>query len=102
MGTLTFIKSVLKKLRERKMPTKVTQIPMREVNGKFTYDYETKVEMFRHCYESFKPWHGEVFFYLCMEEHALWRDVMGFEFASNNQFEEMMNMHYMNKIKALS
>ena len=101
MGTLTFIKSVLKKLRARQLPTKVTQIPMREVNGKFTYDYDTKVEMFRHCYESFRPWHGKVFFYLCMEEHALWRDVFGFEFASNNQFEQMMNLSYMQKIKAL-
>ncbi len=102
MGTLTFIKSVLKKLYKRELKTKVTQIPMREVNGKRTYDYETKKEMFSHCYNSFKPWHGKVFFYMCMEEHSLWRDVFGYEYASNNQFEEMMNHFYMQKIKAIS
>ncbi len=102
MGTLTFIKSVLKKLYKRELKTKVTQIPMREVNGKRTYDYETKKEMFSHCYNSFKPWYGKVFFYMCMEEHSLWRDVFGYEYASNNQFEEMMNHFYMQKIRAIS
>lgn len=101
MGTLTFIKSVLKRLHQRELKTKVTQIPMRDVNGKKTYDYQTKLEMFRHCYESLKPWQGEVFFYLCMEEHSLWRDVFGYEFVSNNQFEEMMNSFYMAKIRSL-
>ncbi|NPA27451.1 MAG: hypothetical protein GXN91_00145, partial [Epsilonproteobacteria bacterium] len=102
MGTLTFIKSVLKKLYKRELKTKVTQIPMREVNGKRTYDYKTKLEMFSHCYNSFKPWHKDVFFYMCMEEHSLWKDVFGYEFSSNNQFEEIMNSFYMSKIRAIS
>ena len=101
MGTLTFIKPVIKKLRDRGLKTKVTQIPMREVNGKRTYDYKTKLEMFKHCYNSFKPWHGKVFFYMCMEEHSLWKEVFGYEYASNNQFENMMNSFYMQKINSL-
>jgi spore photoproduct lyase len=101
MGTLTFIKSVLKKLQKRDLKTKVTQIPLRDVNHKKTYDYETKLEMFRHCYNSFKPWHKDVFFYMCMEEHSLWKDVFGYEYSSNNQFEDMMNSFYMAKINNL-
>ena len=101
MGTLTFIKPVIKRLRERELKSKVTQIPMRDVNGKKTYDYETKLEMFKGCYDALKPWRKEVFFYLCMEEHSLWREVFGYEFVSNNQFEEMMNSFYMAKIRSL-
>jgi spore photoproduct lyase len=102
MGTLTFIKPVIKRLQQRELKTKVTQIPMRDVNGKKTYDYETKLEMFKSCYKALKPWHGEVFFYLCMEEHSLWRDVFGYEFVSNGQFEEMMNSAYLAKIRSIS
>jgi len=102
MGTLTFIKPVLKRVRKRELKTKVTQIPMRDINGKMGYDYATKLEMFRECYQTFKPWHKKVFFYLCMEEHTLWRDVFGYEFVSNNQFEEIMNSFYMNKIRSLT
>jgi spore photoproduct lyase len=102
MGTLTFIKPVLKRLHQRELKTKVTQIPMRDVNGKKSYDYERKLEMFRSCYDGLKEWRGKVFFYLCMEEHTLWRDVFGYEFVSNNQFEEMMNSFYMAKIRAIS
>jgi len=100
LGTLTFIKPVIKKLRERKMRTKIYQMPMEEVNGKLSYPREMKLEMFRHAYDSFSPWHGRVFFYMCMEPHDLWRDVFGYEFSSNEQFEEMMKSSYMAKIEA--
>jgi spore photoproduct lyase len=101
MGTLTFIKPVLKRLQKRDLKSKVTQIPMVDVNGKRGYDYDRKVEMFRHCYETLKPWREEVFFYLCMEEHNLWRDVFGYEFENNSLFEEAMNSFYMKKIDDL-
>ena len=97
-GTLTFIKPVMQKLRERGIKSKILQIPMHDASGKFSYPLEVKEEMFKHAYESFAPWHSgegdDVFFYLCMEEHSLWRTCFGYEYASNNHFEESMLAAY--------
>ncbi len=99
LGTLTFIKPVIQKLRQRELKSKILQMPFENINGKQSYDLETKKEMFKHAYESFKPWHKDVYFYLCMEAHSLWKDVFGYEYATNNQMEDMMKMSYMNKIR---
>ncbi|MEA3315135.1 MAG: hypothetical protein U9Q30_04705 [Campylobacterota bacterium] len=100
MGTLTFIKPVIKQLREREMKTKILQMPFENINGKQSYSLDIKKEMFKHCYDSFKPWHNKVYFYICMEEHSLWKDVFGYEYSSNNQFEDFMLSNYMNKISS--
>ena len=97
-GTLTFIKPVIKQLREREFKTKITQIPHTDASGKTSYPYATKVEMFKHAYESFKPWHKDVFFYMCMEEHSLWMDTFGYQYATNNDFERAMLSSYTKKI----
>lgn len=98
MGTLTFIKPVIKQLREREMKTKILQMPFENINGKQSYSLEVKKEMFKHCYDSFKSWHNKVYFYLCMEDHSLWKDIFGYEYSSNNQFEDFMLSNYMDKI----
>jgi spore photoproduct lyase len=97
-GTLTFIKPVIKKLREREFRTKITQIPFTDANGKSSYPQATKVEMFKHAYESFKPWHKDVFFYLCMEEHNMWKETFGYQYSTNNDFENAMLSAYTKKI----
>jgi spore photoproduct lyase len=102
MGTLTFIKPVIKKLRERELKSKILQMPFEDINGKKSYSIEIKKEMFKHLYDSFKPWHNKVYFYMCMEAHSLWMDVFGYEYASNYQMEDMMKMSYMSKINNLS
>lgn len=99
LGTLTFIKPVIKKLRERELKTKILQMPFESINGKQSYSLETKIEMFKHAYENFKEWHKDVYFYLCMEDHSLWSKVFGFEYASNNQMEDMMKMSYKKSIE---
>ena len=99
MGTLTFIKPVIKQLREREMKTKILQMPFENINGKQSYSLEVKKEMFKHCYDSFKSWHNKVYFYLCMEDHSLWKEVFGYEYSSNNQFEDFMLNNYMGKIE---
>jgi spore photoproduct lyase len=99
MGTLTFIKPVIKQLREREMKTKILQMPFENINGKQSYSLDTKKEMFQHCYNSFKSWHNKVYFYLCMEDNSLWKDVFGYEYSSNNQFEDFMLNNYMDKIE---
>ena len=97
-GTLTFIKPVIKQLREREFRSKITQIPHEDASGKTSYPHATKVEMFKHAYESFAAWHGSVFFYLCMEEHRMWKETFGYEYATNNNFENAMLGAYCKKI----
>ena len=97
-GTLTFIKPVIKQLRSRDFHTKITQIPHTDASGKTSYPKETKVAMFKHAYESFSPWHNKVFFYLCMEDHHLWRECFGYEYATNNDFEREMLFSYTQKL----
>jgi len=98
-GTLTFIKPVIKKLRERELKTKILQMPFETINGKQSYSLDVKKEMFKHAYNSFKSWHKKVYFYLCMEDHTLWKEVFDYEYSSNNQFEDFMLNNYMDKIK---
>ena len=103
-GTLTFIKPVIKQLRGREFKSKITQIPHEDASGKTSYPDATKVEMFKHAYESFKPWHTEVskdekvFFYLCMEEHHMWAKTFGYQYSTNNDFEHAMLEAYCNKL----
>jgi spore photoproduct lyase len=100
-GTLTFIKPVIKQLRDRNFKSKILQMPLVDANAKQSYPLETKQEMFKHAYDSFSPWHDKVFFYLCMEEHSLWRSVFGYEYASNNHFEEAMLKAYKDKLSTI-
>ncbi|MDY0124254.1 spore photoproduct lyase family protein [Sulfurimonas sp.] len=98
-GTLTFIKPVIKQLRERDFRSKITQMPLVDASGKSSYPIETKVEMFKHAYESFAPWHKEVFFYLCMEEHEMWKEAFGYQYSTNNDFERAMLAAYTKKLE---
>lgn len=101
-GTLTFIKPVIKQLRGREFHTKITQIPHENASGKTSYPDNTKVEMFKHAYESFAPWQqgdDKVFFYLCMEEHQMWAKTFGFQYSTNNDFEREMLSAYCYKTR---
>ena len=87
-GSVTFIKPVIKALRQRAAATKMLQMEMVPgAKGKLSYPDELKAEMFSHMYASFRPWHDEVFFYLCMEQAALWYETFGFSYATNDEFE---------------
>ncbi len=98
IGTLTFIKSVIKKIRDRDFYSKILQIPMVDASGKLSYPKETKIEMFKFLYDSLSKWHSKVYFYLCMENHSLWKEVFGMEYPTNESFEMDMKLHYMKKI----
>ncbi len=101
MGTLTFIKPVLKKIRLRAQKSKILQMPLVDANGKYSYPLSLKEEMFSTLYQAFAPWHGNVFFYLCMEDESLWHKVFGYEYANNEAFEEAMLRAYTQKIKGI-
>ncbi|MDZ7354250.1 MAG: hypothetical protein ONB56_05675 [candidate division KSB1 bacterium] len=87
-GSVTLIKPVLHKIRELGYATKISQMEMvPDPHGKLTYPDEIKVMMFRRMYEAFAPWHGVVFFYLCMEKAEIWRQTFGYVYPDNETFE---------------
>ncbi len=101
LGTLTFIKPVMKKLRHRAMRSKILQMPLVDAAGKLSYPLPIKEEMFRFAYHSLTPWHKKVFFYMCMEDHSLWKRVFGYEYPTNESFELDMKYSYLAKIESL-
>ncbi|NOZ10017.1 MAG: hypothetical protein GXP09_03060 [Gammaproteobacteria bacterium] len=87
-GSVTLIKPVIKKIREQGNPSRILQMDfVSDPHGKLTYPDETKVLMFRKMYDSFRPWHGKVLIYLCMEKPEIWQQAFGFVYSSNQQFE---------------
>ena len=100
MGTLTYIKSVMREIRKRAIPTQILKMPMVDSDGKQSYPDEIKLALFSHVYNSFpENWKRDVFYYLCMENPRLWKPVFGFEYASNDEFETAMKNAYLDKIK---
>jgi spore photoproduct lyase len=100
LGTLTYIKPVIKQLRSRPgFHSKILQMPLVESDGKLSYPRSVKEMMFRFAYQGLEAWHNEVFFYLCMENHDLWQSVFGFEYASNQALETAMKNAYIGKIR---
>ncbi|OOZ37743.1 SPL family radical SAM protein [Solemya velesiana gill symbiont] len=102
LGTLTFIKPVIKKIREQGSRSQILKMPMVDTEGKLSYPGEIKLELFSHAYNSFSSqWQKEVFFYLCMENHNIWKPVFGIEYESNEAFEQAMKQSYSGKIERL-
>jgi spore photoproduct lyase len=102
IGTLTFIKPVLKKLRREGRASRILQMPLVESAGKWSYPPEVKVALFRTLYRAFgEEWRERVFFYLCMEDHGLWQKVFGHEYGDNEALERAMIGHYRDKIEGL-
>ncbi len=98
LGTLTFTKSVIKTIRNRELSSKILQMPMEASAGKLSYPLKTKIEIFSHVYQNLKPWHKDVFYYLCMESHELWQPVFGASYQTNLEFETAMKSAYLSKI----
>lgn len=101
LGTLTFIKPVLKKIRSRDFTSKISQMPMVDASGKLSYPLDIKLNLFQTVYNAFSKWHSKVFFYLCMEDQSLWEPVFGHIYETNDEFEEAMKSAYLQKIRNL-
>jgi len=100
LGTLTFIKPVMREIRERGVETQILKMPMDDAAGKYSYPDDIKIELFSHAYDRFPAhWRDEVFFYLCMEDPRFWQPVFGFDWDSNDAFERAMKSAYMEKIR---
>ncbi len=88
-GSLTFSKPVIKKIRQYNIQSKMLQMPMvSNPEGKQTYPFEVKKQMFKFAYDQFQCWHDKVYFFLCMEEKRLWQTTFGWEYANNEMFEQ--------------
>ena len=98
IGTLTFTKSVLRRLRMQGEESRILEMELTPAAGKFSYPLDIKRRMFSHVYSSF-PEHIRkgVFFYLCMEDPSLWLPVLGREYACDRDFESDMKRNYMLK-----
>lgn len=102
-GSVTLIKPVLQKIRRTGFPTKITQMDfVTDPHGKLTYADDIKLAMFKTIYRAFRPWHDEVFFYLCMEKAELWQKTFGFVYPDNTAFEHDFGHKVMAKINASS
>jgi spore photoproduct lyase len=100
MGTLTYIKSVMRDIRKRAIPTQILKMPMVDSDGKQSYPDEIKLSLFSHVYNCFpQSWKEDVFYYLCMENQRLWKPVFGYEYTSNIEFEAAMKKAYLDKIR---
>jgi spore photoproduct lyase len=98
LGTLTFIKSVMREIRGKAIPGQILKMPLVDADGKLSYPDDIKLNMFRHVYHTFPAaWREEVFFYLCMENRRLWKPVFGYDYDTNTQFEEAMKSAYRRK-----
>ena len=89
LGTVTFIKPVVRAIRERGWDSKILQMELVPgAKGKLTYPEPVKEELFERVYGAFSSWHGKVYFYLCMEPARFWESTFGFAYTSNEEFEQ--------------
>lgn len=100
LGTLTYIKSVMREIRKRAIPSQILKMPMVDADGKQSYPDDIKLALFSNVYNAFPDqWKEQVFFYLCMENQRFWKPVFGYEYASNDEFEQAMKSSYLSKIE---
>ena len=94
MGAPTFIRPVIQEIRRRGGETKILQMDLvPDHHGKLTYPDEAKIELYRHLYSRFEPWHSKAFFYLCMETAEMWEATLGRAFPANSEFERAFAEH---------
>ena len=102
IGTLTFTKAVIKRLREMGAESKVLEMELTEAAGKYSYPLDKKEKMFKHIYSSFpKEYEDNIFFYLCMEDPSLWMKYLGREYSCDKEFEMDMKRFYLSKINSI-
>lgn len=100
-GTVTFIKPVVKAIRGRGEPSRILQMDMApDPHGKLTYPDHVKLDLFRRIEAAFKPWHTQVYRYLCMEHSRFWDEVFGWHYDTNEEFERDFGTKVMSKVNS--
>lgn len=99
LGAVTLIKPVIRKIRELGHPTRILQMEqVADPHGRLTYPDEVKVRMFKALDGVFRPWHGKVFRYLCMEKPEIWEQTFGRVYGNNEEFERDFGEQVMRKV----
>lgn len=102
LGTLTFTRPVMQRIRKRQRFSQILKAPLVETQGKWSYPESLKRELLGTLAGYFRPeWRQQVFFYLCMEADALWQPVLGCDYPDNASFERTMLSHYFATIERL-
>ncbi len=102
LGTLTYIKSVMREIRSKAIPGQILKMPLVDADGKLSYPDDIKQALFHGVYDAFpNTWKQSVFYYLCMENRRFWKPLFGYEYASNEAFEQAMKSAYLAKIHRL-
>jgi spore photoproduct lyase len=100
-GSVTLIKPVVRKIRERGGPSRILQMEMvPDPHGKWTYPAPVKLELFRTLVTAFQPWKDSVYMYFCMEHAWFWDQVFGHHYSSNDAFEDDFGNKIRPKIQA--
>lgn len=95
MGTVTLIRPVVSEIRKRGGESKILQMELvADHHGKLTYPDASKIELYHLLYHALKPWHDDVFFYLCMENKEVWQESIGFYHETNQLFEQAFGEHF--------
>ena len=99
LGTITFIKPVMQKIREMGNSSKILQMDFaQDPKGKLTYPDEIKVLLFNHMLKALSPWKEKVFMYLCMEKASIWQQTLGYAYPTNEDFERVFGRAVMSKV----
>ena len=99
-GSVTLIKPVIQRIRHMGHRTRILQMEMvADPHGKMTYPDNIKTAMFRHLHSVFRPWHHRVYFYLCMETAAIWKEALGYVYTDNIAFEADFARQVMAKVR---
>ena len=102
LGTLTFTRAVVRRIRNRLLNSSILQMPLEDCAGKLSYPLQIKEEMFGAVYRGFpEAWRDDPFFYMCMEHEALWEPVFGRSYPSNEDFEQAMLTTYHARISRI-
>ncbi len=101
-GTVTFIKDVVNRIRQRDFKSKILQMPLVDTDGKLSYPSEIKLELFKHIFKELSSFKDDVFLYMCMENRIYWKEIFGYEYKSNEDFEELMKKSYLIAVASIS
>ena len=89
LGSVTFIKPAMQKIRASGQATKTLQMELVPAGkGKFSYPDQIKIEQFQKVYHTLQPWHDKVYMYICMEKALIWEKVFGSVYPDNYTFEQ--------------
>lgn len=101
-GTLIFTKENLRYIRGKGEHSRVLEMDLVPTAGKYSYPFETKLEMFSTLFSSFsEAFRNNVFTYLCLEDPELWMPVLGRSYECDRAFEADMKKCYIEKVEKL-